>query len=104
MEGSDAYDSGLLNMDSPKQDERTEIPETLPVLPVQEAVAFPYTIVPLMVSNDKGIHAVDQALLQNRMIFLVTQRDQTSEDPTSKDLYDIGTVGVVIRMLKLPEQ
>jgi ATP-dependent Lon protease len=104
MEGPDAYEGGFLKTDSPKQDERTEIPETLPVLPVQDAVAFPYTIVPLLVSNDKGIHAVDEALLHNRMILLVTQRDESSENPTSKELYDIGTVGVVIRMLKLPEQ
>lgn len=104
MEGPDAFESGFLKMDSPKQDERTEIPETLPVLPVQDAVAFPYTIVPLLVSNDKGICAVDEALLHNRMILLVTQRDESSENPTSKELYDIGTVGVVIRMLKLPEQ
>jgi ATP-dependent Lon protease len=104
MENPDAYESGILKIDAPKQDEHTEIPESLPVLPVQDAVAFPYTIVPLLVSNDKGIRAVDEALLHNRMILLVTQRDESSENPTAKELYDIGTVGVVIRMLKLPEQ
>jgi ATP-dependent Lon protease len=104
MEGPDTYEGGFLKMDPAKQEERIEIPDTLPVLSVQDAVTFPYTIVPLLVSNEKGILAVDQSLLRNRMIFLVTQRDQNTDNPTSKELYDIGTVGVVIRMLKLPEQ
>ena len=90
--------------DSMKQDERIEIPRLLPVLPLPDVVTYPYTIVPLLVSTEKGISAVDQALSQNRMVLLVTQRDQAGESPTSQDMYDVGTVGVVIRMLKLPEQ
>jgi ATP-dependent Lon protease len=104
MGNSDADEGGFFRIDSMKQEENTKIPERLPVLPVQDGVTFPYTIVPLLVSNEKGINAVDQALTQNRMIFLVTQHDHTPDNPTSKDLYEVGTVGTVIRMLKLPEQ
>lgn len=104
MSTPEANESGLYKGDAVKQEERIEIPETLPVLPLPDAVTYPYTIVPLLVSTEKGISAVDQALSQNRMVLLVTQRDQAGESPTSKDMYDIGTVGAVIRMLKLPEQ
>jgi ATP-dependent Lon protease len=97
-------DSGFPKEDAMNQEERLEIPEVLPVLPLLDAVTYPYTIVPLLVSTEKGINAVDQALSQNRMVLVLTQRDQAGENPTSKDMYDIGTVGIVIRMLKLPEQ
>lgn len=90
--------------DSMKQDERIEIPPVLPVLPLPDVVTYPYTIVPLLVSTETGINAVDQALSQNRMVLLLTQRDQSGESPTSQDMYNIGTVGAVIRMLKLPDQ
>ena len=90
--------------DAADQVEIPPIPDILPVLPVQDGVTYPYTIVPLLVSTDKGISAVDQALSQNRMVLLLTQRDQAGDSPTEKDMYDIGTAGIVIRMLKLPEQ
>jgi len=96
-------EGGLLEKDAIK-DERIEIPALLPVLPLPDAVTYPYTIVPLLVSTERGISAVDQALSHNRMVLLMTQRDQAGESPTSQDMYDVGTVGTVIRMLKLPEQ
>ncbi|NLT67381.1 MAG: endopeptidase La [Acidobacteria bacterium] len=96
-------ESGFQKDDLVKE-ERIEIPPVLPVLPLPDVVTYPYTIVPLLVSTEKGISAVDQALAQNRMVLLVTQRDQAGETPTSKDMYEVGTVGAVIRMLKLPEQ
>lgn len=85
------------------QEEQIRIPDQLPVLPLRDVVIFPYMILPLLVSFDKGIQAVDQALLQHRMILLLTQRDQTSENPSPPEMYDIGTVGMVIRMLKMPD-
>jgi ATP-dependent Lon protease len=100
----EANDRGQQKDDATNQEEHLEIPEVLPVLPLLDAVTYPYTIVPLLVSEEKGINAVDQALSQNRMVLVLTQRDQSGENPTSKDMYDIGTVGIVIRMLKLPEQ
>jgi ATP-dependent Lon protease len=104
MSVTEVNEGGFQKKDGISQDERLEIPEALPVLPLLDAVMYPYTIVPLLVSTEKGINAVDQALLQNRMVLVLTQRDQSGESPTSKDLYDVGTVGIVIRMLKLPEQ
>jgi ATP-dependent Lon protease len=104
MPKDDLNDAGFSKEDIASQEEIPAIPEVLPVLPVQDAVTYPYTIVPLMVSTEKGISAVDRALSQNRMVFLLTQRDQAGESPVPEDMYEFGTVGIVIRMVKLQEQ
>jgi ATP-dependent Lon protease len=105
MSAREMNESGFQRDDNVlKQDERIEMPSFLPVLPLPDVVTYPYTIVPLLVTSEKGICAVDQALSGNRMVLLLTQRDQAGDSPTSKDMYDIGTVGAIIRMLKLPEQ
>jgi len=80
-----------------------QIPDSLPVLPLRDIVIFPFMIVPLYVSRDKSIKAVDSALAENRMILLLAQKDQDKEDPEPKDLYRMGTVAVIMRMLKLPD-
>ncbi len=80
-----------------------QIPSNLPVLPLRDIVIYPFMIVPLFVSRDKSIRAVDEALSQNRMILLVSQKDLDKEDPTKEDLYEVGTVAVIMRMLKLPD-
>ena len=80
-----------------------QIPSELPVLPLRDIVIYPFMIVPLFVSRDKSIRAVDEALSQNRMILLVSQKDLDKEEPTQEDLYSVGTVAVIMRMLKLPD-
>jgi len=80
-----------------------QIPSELPVLPLRDIVIYPFMIVPLFVSRDKSIRAVDEALSQNRMILLVSQKDVDKEEPEQEDLYTVGTVAVIMRMLKLPD-
>src|SRR5581483_526775 len=84
-------------------DEQVKIPEMLPVLPLRDIVIFPFMIVPLFVSHERSIRAVDQALAENRMIMLVTQRDIDKEEPLAEDLYTVGTAAIIMRMLKLPD-
>jgi ATP-dependent Lon protease len=84
-------------------EQQLQIPESLPVLPLRDIVIYPFMIVPLFVSREKSIRAVDEALGENRMIFLVSQRDLDKEEPSSEDLYTTGTVAVIMRMLKLPD-
>ncbi|MBA3335524.1 MAG: endopeptidase La [Pyrinomonadaceae bacterium] len=84
-------------------DTQMQIPTELPILPLRDIVIYPFMIVPLFVSRDKSIRAVDEALSQNRMIMLVSQKDVDREDPTQEDLYQVGTVAVIMRMLKLPD-
>ncbi len=86
-----------------KDEKEVEIPDTLPVLPVRDIVVFPYMILPLFVGREMSIKAIDHALDTNRMVMLVTQKDLNVENPVSEDLYDIGTVGLIMRMLKLPD-
>ncbi len=86
-----------------KDDEPVKIPEVLPVLPLRDIVIFPFMIVPLYVSRERSIKAVDQALADQRMILLAAQREQEKEDPTPEDIYPVGTVALIMRMLKLPD-
>lgn len=86
-----------------KDEKEIEIPDTLPVLPVRDIVVFPYMILPLFVGREMSIKSIDQALNTNRMVMLVTQKDLNIENPAPEDLHVIGTVGLIMRMLKLPD-
>src|SRR5436190_23065727 len=90
-------------IDTSDADQQLQIPNELPVLPLRDIVIYPFMIVPLFVSREKSIRAVDVALGENRMIFLVSQRDLDKEEPAGEDLYTTGTVAVIMRMLKLPD-
>jgi ATP-dependent Lon protease len=79
------------------------IPDILPVLPLKDVVVFPYIILPLSVSREKSINAVDAALAEQRIIMLVAQRSAQTETPRQEDLYPVGTVAAIMRMLKLPD-
>jgi ATP-dependent Lon protease len=80
-----------------------QIPSELPALPLRDIVIYPFMIVPLFVSRDRSIKAVEEALADNRMILLVSQKDVNKEDPSQDDLYQVGTVAIIMRMLKLPD-
>jgi ATP-dependent Lon protease len=80
-----------------------QIPAELPVLPLRDIVIYPFMIVPLFVSRDRSVKAVETALSENRMILLVSQKDLNKEEPEQEDLYTVGTVAIIMRMLKLPD-
>src|SRR5262245_32614964 len=84
--------------------DQPKIPTELPVLPLRDMVVFPFIIAPLSVARDISMQAVDRALSENRMILLVAQRDKDEEEPGQADLFPIGTVAVIMRMLKLPDE
>jgi ATP-dependent Lon protease len=81
-----------------------EIPDVLPLLPVRDLVVFPYMIAPLRVSRPISLDAV-QVALQNdqRLCFIVAQRESAEEDPKPSSLYRTGTVGLIMRMRKLSD-
>src|SRR5499427_25082 len=87
----------------PAMDQQLQIPEELPLLPLRDIVIYPFMIVPLFVSREKSIRAVDEALGEHRMILLTCQKDLDKEEPQQDDLYKVGTVAVIMRMLKLPD-
>lgn len=92
--------AGIEPADSEQQ---LQIPSELPVLPLRDIVIYPFMIVPLFVSREKSIRAVDEALGENRMILLASQKDLDKEEPAAGDLYKVGTAAVIMRMLKLPD-
>jgi len=77
--------------------------ETLPLLPLRDVVIFPYMVAPLFVGREKSIRALEEAMKKNKEIFLVAQKDAKTNDPTEKDLHDIGTIGTIVQMLRLPD-
>ncbi|HEY2477259.1 MAG TPA: endopeptidase La [Solirubrobacterales bacterium] len=79
------------------------VPDTLPVLPLRDSVAFPDTITPLAVGQPRSIQLVDDVLGGNRMLVMVASRDPEKDEPTPADLYGVGVVGVVERMVKVPD-
>jgi ATP-dependent Lon protease len=74
-----------------------------PLLPLRDIVVFPYMVVPLFVGRDKSIAALEAALSFDRLIFLSSQTDPSTNDPSEEDIHRIGTVSHVIQMLKLPD-
>ena len=84
-------------------EQQLQIPDDLPLLPLRDIVIYPFVIVPLFVSREKSIRAVDEALGEHRMILLTCQKDLDKEEPQQDDLYKVGTVAVIMRMLKLPD-
>ncbi|MEK7197483.1 MAG: LON peptidase substrate-binding domain-containing protein, partial [Nitrospirota bacterium] len=86
-----------------KEEKEIEIPDSLPVLPVRDIVVFPYMILPLFVGRDMSIKAIEHSLSTNKMVMLLTQKDLNAENPIPDELYSIGTVGLIMRMLKLPD-
>ena len=86
-----------------ERDADLPIPDILPVLPLKDVVVFPFIILPLSVSREKSINAVDAALAEQRIIMLVAQRDAQNDAPRPDELYTVGTVAAIMRMLKLPD-
>jgi ATP-dependent Lon protease len=90
-------------LDKPSEKKDLQIPAELPLLPVRDVVIFPYMILPLFVGREKSIAAVDAALARDRMIFLAAQKELAEEEPAPGDIYTVGTVAMIMRMLKLPD-
>lgn len=92
-----------MEKDIEKLEEAIEIPDTLPLIPLRDVVVFPYMIVPLFVGREKSIKAIDEALSKDRLIFLVSQKEASEEEPDPSMFYRTGTVSSILRMLKLPD-
>src|SRR5437868_14830938 len=86
-----------------ERDNELPIPDILRVLPLKDVVVFPFIILPLPVSRETSITAVVAALAEQRIIMLVAQRDAQNETPKPDELYTVGTVAAIMRMLKLPD-
>ena len=75
----------------------------IPLLPLRDIVVFPGMITPLFVGRPKSINALEEVMTKDKTIFLVSQKDAETDDPTPKDIYNIGCIGKVIQLLKLAD-
>jgi len=84
--------------------ENIEFKERLPLLPIRDIVVYPFMILPLFVGRESSIQAVEHALdHSDRLILLSSQKDITAEHPSPSEIYELGTVAMIMRMRKLPD-
>jgi ATP-dependent Lon protease len=74
-----------------------------PVLPLRDIVVFPHMIVPLFVGREKSVRALEDVMKDDKQILLVTQKNAAQDDPSTSDIFTIGTIGTVLQLLKLPD-
>jgi len=87
-----------------EEDEKgAAIPDILPLMPVRDIVIFTDMLLPLFVGREKSVLAVEEAVSKDGFIFLATQKETGVENPKPDQIYEIGTIGRVLRMLKLPD-
>ncbi|MFY8273240.1 endopeptidase La [Pseudoalteromonas sp. SSDWG2] len=82
--------------------ERTDRVE-IPVLALRDVVVYPHMVIPLFVGREKSIRCLEAAMDKDKQIFLVAQKDASVDDPTSDEIYTVGTVASVLQLLKLPD-
>ncbi len=75
----------------------------LPLIPLRDIVVFPSMIAPLFVGREKSVKALETAMNENKKIILVTQKNSSLDEPESKDLYNVGTLGKILQLLRLPD-
>jgi ATP-dependent Lon protease len=77
--------------------------QNYPVLPLRDIVVFPHMIVPLFVGREKSVRALEDVMKEDKQILLATQKNAAQDDPGAGDIYEVGTVGTVLQLLKLPD-
>src|SRR3984957_17783725 len=75
----------------------------LPLLPLRDLIIFPHMMMPLFVGREKSINALEEAMGKQTDIVLAAQRDAKTNNPEPKDVFDVGTVGTIIQLLRLPD-
>ncbi|MFN6014197.1 MAG: LON peptidase substrate-binding domain-containing protein, partial [Flavobacteriales bacterium] len=93
----------LITAEEEENMNKQEFPADLPILPLRNNVLFPGVVIPITVGRDKSIKLIQDANKGNKIIGVVSQRNQDEESPEFADLHSIGTVAQIIRMLKMPD-
>ena len=99
-------DTEFIPLISPEDEDRMnkeEVPDKLPILPLRNNVLFPGVVIPITLGRDKSIKLIQDAYKGNKIIGVVSQKDSTVEEPKYEDLFNIGTVAQIIKMLKMPD-
>ena len=88
---------------SPEEEERLSIPDVLPVLPLKDIVVYPFAVQPLGVGQERSIRLIDDVMRGNRLVVLVAQKSAETEQAGPNDIFKIGTVSRVARMIRMPD-
>src|SRR6195256_5541163 len=80
-----------------------ELPATLPVLPLKDTVVFPQSMTPLAIGQERSVKLIDDVVAGDRLVALVTARDSSIESPGWNDIYEIGTVAIIHKMIRVPD-
>jgi ATP-dependent Lon protease len=83
--------------------ERPQVPDELPILPLRDTVLFPNSFMPLAVARESSVRLIDEAISSGKVIGVFTQRDASVEEPVQADLYTVGTASQIHKMFKLPD-
>jgi len=79
------------------------LPDDIAILPLRDVVVYPHMVIPLFVGREKSIHALDYATRHDQPILLVAQRSADVDDPSTGEIYEIGTLANILQLLKLPD-
>ena len=95
----------LFRNEKDKKDSAGDDPTSsrVPLLPLRDIIVFPHMVVPLFVGRQKSIRALEDAMAGQKLILLAAQRDAKTNDPAEQDIYEIGTLGAVVQLLRLPD-
>ena len=93
----------LMSEEEEKELTQSEVPDELPILPLKNTVLFPGVVVPITVGRDRSLKLVKEAYESDKTIGVVSQKDEEDEDPDGNDLYEVGTVAQILKLIKMPD-
>ncbi len=93
----------LFSLDDEMVDSNEKYDSSLPLLALKNTVLFPGVVIPITVGRDKSINAVKAANAKNKTIVVVSQKEQSNEDPTATDLYNVGVIAKIVKLLTMPD-
>ncbi len=93
----------LMSTEDEEALENEALPESVPILPLRNTVLFPGVVIPITAGRDKSIQLIKEANKADKIIGVVAQRNENEENPGAKDIYQLGTVAQILRVLKMPD-
>ena len=93
----------VVNIDGSQKLNESDIPEVLPILALRNAVLFPSTVIPISIGREKSIKLVKDVYNSNKILGAIAQRDVEVEDPLLIDLFDVGTLAKIIKLIEMPD-
>ena len=93
----------LMTSDDEEAILKESLPESVPILPLRNAVLFPGVVIPISATRDKSVKLIKYANSKNKLIGVVSQKDSAVSDPTINDINKIGTVAKILRVLQMPD-